>query len=211
MAFIYKITNIVNQKCYIGKTLDTVEKRWKEHQKDAFKSRNERRPFYAAIRKYGVDAFVTEVLEECNENIASEREVYYIEKYNSFHFGYNATKGGDGKTTVDYDKVEEVFLQNKNCRETARILNICEDTVSKIVKSRGHQTIIGNAPKIKVGMYDKNTDELIMVFNGVREAGRYVVQTYGVAESFADGSHISQCCKGIRKTARGFKWHYIEE
>lgn len=46
MAFIYKITNDVNGKVYIGKTLFSVEKRWKEHFKDSKKERCKNRPLY---------------------------------------------------------------------------------------------------------------------------------------------------------------------
>lgn len=49
MAYIYKIINDVNQKIYIGKTEFFIEKRFKEHCKDAFRERNEKRPLYMVI------------------------------------------------------------------------------------------------------------------------------------------------------------------
>ena len=56
-AYIYKITNNINNKIYIGKTNLTIEKRFKEHCRDAFRERNEKRPLYAAMRKYGIQKF----------------------------------------------------------------------------------------------------------------------------------------------------------
>lgn len=63
MAFIYKITNLINNKCYIGKTERTIEKRWKEH----LRKRNSLDlPLYRALNKYGINNFQIEQLEECS-------------------------------------------------------------------------------------------------------------------------------------------------
>ena len=56
MAFIYKIENINNNKCYIGWTSKSVDFRWNEHKSDTIKIRDNRK-FYNAIRKYGVDSW----------------------------------------------------------------------------------------------------------------------------------------------------------
>ena len=48
---IYKITNLINGKIYIGKTLDTIEKRWKDHKSDSVRPRCEKRPLYSAMNK----------------------------------------------------------------------------------------------------------------------------------------------------------------
>lgn len=54
------------------------------------------------MKKYGVENFQVETLEECLNEQASERECYWIEQLQSFKYGYNATKGGDGKSYIDY-------------------------------------------------------------------------------------------------------------
>ena len=64
MAYIYKITNDINQKIYIGKTEFSIEKRFKEHCCDAFRKKNEKRLLYAAMRKYGIEHFYIELIEE---------------------------------------------------------------------------------------------------------------------------------------------------
>ena len=78
MAYIYQITNKINNKIYIGKTEFSIEKRFKEHCRDAFRERNEKRPLYAAIRKYGVENFEISLIEETEH--PEERETYWIEK-----------------------------------------------------------------------------------------------------------------------------------
>ena len=87
MPYIYKITNLINGKIYIGKTLDTIEKRWKDHKKDSIRPRCEKRPLYSAMNKYGIENFAIEEVEECSEKELSEREKYWIEFYHSFHDG----------------------------------------------------------------------------------------------------------------------------
>ena len=58
MAYIYKIINDINQKIYIGKTKFSIEKRFKEHCSDAYRRSFEKRPLYAAMRKYGIEHYL---------------------------------------------------------------------------------------------------------------------------------------------------------
>ena len=81
MSYIYIIKNYINDKVYIGLTTRTVEIRFKEHLK-LLKS-NQSQLIHRAINKYGKNNFYVETLEECSENLLDEREMFYIEKYNS--------------------------------------------------------------------------------------------------------------------------------
>lgn len=105
MAYIYSITNNINQKKYIGKTSQTNPyKRWKQHLQNARSKHNlnennsvHSMPIVSAIRKYGEDNFKFRVLEECTEESVNEREEHYIKEYNTADgSGYNCTYGGDG-------------------------------------------------------------------------------------------------------------------
>lgn len=93
MAFIYKITNLVNNKCYIGKTERTITERWAEHLKHR---KNLDLPLYRALNKYGTDKFSIESIEECDSATIDERETFWITYYNSCENGYNCTLGGEG-------------------------------------------------------------------------------------------------------------------
>ena len=57
IGYIYKITNRLNQKAYIGKTIYTVEERWQEHIRDSKRDRCKDRPLYRAMNKYGIENF----------------------------------------------------------------------------------------------------------------------------------------------------------
>lgn len=100
MAYLYKITNIYNNKCYIGWTGRTVEDRWQRHQKDALTYRDNRK-FYNAIRKHGIEAWqVQTLMEVASVDEAKRKEIELIEQYDSYYRGYNATKGGDGNNGI---------------------------------------------------------------------------------------------------------------
>ena len=96
MIGIYKITNIINGKIYVGQSIDIIE-RWKQHNYKAFNS-NEiayNSAIHCAFRKYGIENFVLEVLEECSAEDLDQREIYWIEQLNSLTpNGYNILKGG---------------------------------------------------------------------------------------------------------------------
>lgn len=96
---IYKITNKLDGKCYIGKTSRTIEKRWREH-RNQVKSKKTYYLHYA-IKKYGEENFTIEIIKELNCLVPAHlnhAERYFIKKYksNDPEFGYNMTLGGDG-------------------------------------------------------------------------------------------------------------------
>ena len=107
IGFIYCITNSINNKKYIGKTVKTIEERFKQHCSEYTKERCNKRPLYTAMKKYGIQNFSISCLESVtNVNELSDREIYWIKKLNTYgHNGYNATKGGDGSIVYDYDNI----------------------------------------------------------------------------------------------------------
>ena len=211
MAYIYQITNDINGKIYIGKTEFSLEKRFKEHCQDAFREKCEKRPLYAAMRKYGIEHFHIELIEETD--IPEEREKYWIEEKQSFKFGYNATLGGDGKKLIDYDLVIATYLQLQNITETANKLNICVDSVNHILtKNNIHiktsQEISKERYSKAVDMYNLQ-DEYITSFPSAAEAGRYLIATkQSNCKPTTIRYHISEVCNNKRKTAAGYKWKY---
>lgn len=107
-GIIYKITNITNNKIYIGQTLSHRKNhnrfrpfghigRFNDHISEALcnTKKNQCRYLNQSIRKYGKDTFIVEKIEECDVNILDEKEKYYINLYNSLYpNGYNLTIGG---------------------------------------------------------------------------------------------------------------------
>ena len=98
---IYKITNILNNHCYIGQAKN-IKLRIYYHLNSTYNSKKKdyNYPLHQAIRKYGVDNFNLEVLEKCSEDELNKKEIFYIQKYHSCKLdskyvgGYNLTSGG---------------------------------------------------------------------------------------------------------------------
>lgn len=99
-GIVYCLENTINNKRYIGVTTRTLQKRFDEHCKaDSYIGKS--------IRKYGTESFRKYVLDqaESHEDLCN-LESYYIEKYDTYHKGYNLTLGGDGVIKDIYLKVE---------------------------------------------------------------------------------------------------------
>lgn len=137
MAYIYCIVNNINGKKYIGKTNTTIEERFTTHVRDSSRETCKHRALYRAFNKYGVQNFSIHKLEECKWDEASDREIYYIDLYDTFRNGYNETLGGDGSTRIDYDNVVEVYFKYCSIHIAANKLGIHRTTVNKILLGMG--------------------------------------------------------------------------
>lgn len=211
MAYIYQIINDINNKIYIGKTEFSIDKRFKEHCSDAFKERNEKRPLYFAMRKYGIEHFHIELIEETD--FPEEREKYWIEQKQSFKKGYNATLGGDGKKYLDYDLIIASYKEIKSVKDTAISLGISSDSVSNVLRANNISIITSSEVIQKkygkvVNMYDlQNT--FLKTFPSVNAAAKYMVENNLTGCKMTTiKQHITEVCMGKRKTAAKFKWKY---
>lgn len=137
IGVIYKWTNKINGKSYIGQTIDE-EGRKKDHIRGRYKCY-----FHDAIKKYGVENFNYEVLERIEESKLSEREIYWIEYYDTYNNGYNLTKGGEGTRGFSHRFTEE---QKKKLSESHKGLipwnkekhNIYSEETLKKIGARDH-------------------------------------------------------------------------
>ena len=213
MAYIYKITNTINGKMYIGKTELTIEKRFQQHCKDSQRDKMSNRPLYKAMRKYGVEFFSIEEIEETDS--PEEREIYWIEFYGTFKNGYNATMGGDGKKYIDYDLVVATYQELKNATKTAEKLGISQDSVIKILNNR--KVHIYSSEEISIRQFGKITNmysldgEFLQSFPSTNAAAEYMVQNKLTGcKKTTIKQHITEVCTGRRKTAAKFKWKYAE-
>ena len=90
---VYKLTNLTNQKVYIGQAVDIGE-RFKQHTKCGLGIDTPSNMLYTAMLKDGVENFTFEVLEECERGQLNDREKYYIDFYRAQEHGYNMSRGG---------------------------------------------------------------------------------------------------------------------
>lgn len=135
---IYKITNLINNKVYIGQTITGIVNRWKGHiYKDGC------RFLHNAIYKYGKENFKIEVIEYCDKDSLDEREIYWISYYksNNRKYGYNILVGGNngrkGLYKLSKSKIQEIInleKQGVTHTEIGKRFNINRKTVTFILK-----------------------------------------------------------------------------
>lgn len=110
---IYKITNLTNNKCYIGLTTQGIEQRYKEHLSRLSKGDRDHK-LYQAFKKYGIDNFKYEPIFYCfNKQDLPVMEIKFINQFNSYNNGYNMTIGGDFVSDETKLKLSKIFKGRK--------------------------------------------------------------------------------------------------
>ena len=138
---IYIIKNKVNSKVYIGQTSQSPQTRFKQHMKPSTCKQRGTYKIYNAINKYGKENFYYEVLEKnINEEEIDEKEIYYINLYNSYENGYNSTRGGDTRTISsiqDVEKFKKMHQQHISYKKIAKEFNVNTQTVVRTAAALG--------------------------------------------------------------------------
>jgi group I intron endonuclease len=122
---IYKLENTITGKVYIGKTVGSLSKRLNSHKWSA--SRNSPTKLAKSIRKHGIESFVASVVEQVESITAlNEREIYWIEYYDSYKKGLNSTTGGDGGDNskhIDYRKRKNIYTDDLREKRRKQLLS----------------------------------------------------------------------------------------
>ena len=216
MGCIYKITNTINGKVYIGQTARSMEKRWKEHLRHGFNPKNHEYNLhlYKSMRKYGKDAFTIELIENCENNLMSEREIFWINFYNSSNpdFGYNITLGGEGARLIDYDEVYRRYDDGESAKKIAKEMGISRSNLTQILKGYekyDKKTTWERAMKeisedkgTPVSQYDLSGN-FIAMFQSSKAAQRSVPKTAH--------ANISRICKTKKGLSGGFQWRFSDD
>lgn len=134
MIGIYKITNVKNNKIYVGQSND-IYRRFQEHQT---KGESSRIPVDIAIQKYGKDSFTYEILEECDITELNEKETFWIKKLNAIENGYNCSEGGEqqsigennGRSKLTEQDVVEIRKAYNNHQKQKEVYEKYKDIIS---------------------------------------------------------------------------------
>ena len=206
MGYIYCITNLINEKKYVGKTTYSITKRFQEHCKDSKKERCERRPLYNAMNKYGIENFVVEELIECPNDELDSYEKMYIEKLQTYgHNGYNATKGGDGKCLFDHNEIIELYNLGYTVIQISHKLNCDRCTAAKILKANGIKP--AHSANKKVDQFDQ-AGNYIQTFPSSNAAAEWLIDHGYSGKVITLKRAIRKCCNHERKTAYQYKWEF---
>lgn len=201
MGYIYKITNSINGKMYVGQTGYSLKHRLYQHIRSAYDSNSHsyNAHFQKAIRKYGVSAFLIEELEVCDNALLDERERYWIAFYDSNHIGYNMTFGGCGTPRYDGTEILQAWEGGLSVTAISKKTGMCDRTIvthlkdlgvtPEEIKRRGYESIKGK-------VYQYNLD------------GTFVAEYPTISNVIAKfgSSSPSQALDNPFKSAFGYLW-----
>lgn len=202
---IYKIQNNINQKIYVGQSVN-IETRWKQH--ICCSETESQYPIHRALRKYGIENFSFSVLEECKMSELNNKEIEWISKLNSYEEGYNCTRGGEGQLKINYKQILELWNNGLGAKEISKITNIKNNHLTFILHSfeiskEEIKERSKNYMRKPVEQYDF-LGNLIAVYSCAEEA----FQVTGI-----NAKNIQCVCQrqSQYKSAGGFLWKYAED
>lgn len=212
IGIIYKITNKLNNKIYIGMTKRTLEQRKADHLK-AYKDQNKRDynyKIYKAFRKYGIDNFEFSVVEQCKDNELGEKEKYYINKFNTILDGYNEALGGEGKPLWTDKQIEACKILYENgwlLKEISDLFKSNPSTVGRKLKEKYGINTKENANKMNCRQIIAINKNERLKFDSVSIAAKYVVEN-NLSKTQKVRTAISKISEviGTNKFRYGFKW-----
>lgn len=206
---VYKLTNTVTGKFYIGSTYN-LKARMKYHRYSY--ARNPNKELGTDIAKYGWDSFAVKILEECTRENVRDRESFYIDSLNAVDVGYNMVKA-----TTYQELMHDMNVKNWRDPEYREKQSKASSDVQKR-RLKNHEYLAQKSTQLKrytdslkrpVGMYSKS-GELLHTFGGVREAERWLISVGKTQSKSSASSSIADCCKGGRhKTVYGYVWKYL--
>lgn len=216
-SIVYRIVNLVNEKCYVGITRKTFKQRYPG--RDWWTSSSINRCLKDAVKKYGPANFKVEILEHSIDlDKLEEREIYWIEFFKSTApNGYNLTSGGNYKTKVS----EESKLKNSISNRGRVPYNKGKKTRPESIKKR-IQKMIGK-PAWNKGLKMGRPSEQAVINSAKAHCksvlcfsleGVLVKEYKSVTETKVDGfspCQVSLCCNGKARTHRNmtFKFNVI--
>lgn len=199
---IYKATNIINGKVYIGFTSLTVDDRINTHLKNS--KNNIVTKFYNGIRKYDWDNFTWEIIYQSldGDHTLNVMENYFILEHDSFKKGYNSTLGGEG--VIGY-------LHTKKTRD--QISKIVNDNYSKMTDDERSMKFgkSGSANSFFGKSHDEETSLRMRASHAIQRTLLVKCEKCGKevdAQNYA--LHHGDKC-GIGSAVRGRKWYHSED
>lgn len=211
MNKVYRIWNNLTGDSYIGSTTKEIELRLQDHLQKSVKKVDNK--FHKAIENFGSQAFEIELIDEAETtDELAQKEIHYIEAYNSMQNGYNSDRGGGFRKTIyqfefnnpepiaTYQTLEEAGNSVNASRKT--ISNACLGSLKSAMGFLWSYTpeypIVEDKRPKTVYQYDLD-GLLIATFSSAREASRKL----GIGLS-----SITRCCRGERKQTHGYRFSY---
>lgn len=201
---IYKITNLKNGNCYIGKTTKDYLKRFKKHLQNAEQCRDGSY-LGKAIRKYGAEHFyIGVIVEQVPIMFLNSFEKYWINYYNSSKEGYNLTLGGDGGGHSMLEKHKQYLKTLFTGRSIP--IDIRQKISATLKANPPSPQHIAKMIAARMQLPHPTERALICIETGqIFQNARKAADHYGLKTI----ANIHQVCKGKRSKAGGYTWKYV--
>lgn len=226
---IYKITNKIDGKQYIGQTVQNIAKRWTQHRSDALIRKNHT-ALHRAMNKYGTENFSIKVLAHCNSmEEMNHRESYYIKLFNTLApNGYNIALGGKNQRHSEETKkrLSNLKIGVKTGKTWNKGISPSPETIAKIAASSrgenngmyGRKHSLEAKDKIRKSRIGKFDPKVIAKLAKINRKPIICVNSGKTYESTVAASldlglnpkSINMVLKGKRKTHKGFSFYYID-
>ena len=192
-GFIYKITNTINCKSYIGQTIQNVKERFYQHCATKCSKAVSNMAIHRAIKKYGKSNFTVEVIEEIDSANLNDRERYWIKYYNSYNNGYNSTKGGQEGCKpfkdLDVESIIKEYNTGKSLRTLGTIFKIDKQTIKDLLIR--HNVELRTTRTYKLSQKDR--DEVLEDFASGLSRKKIMIK-WNISKSY-----LSQLINGYRR------------
>lgn len=207
---IYKISNLINDKVYIGQTIESLSKRWKRHTWTSTKKRNAM-AITNAIIKYGEENFIIEKIDDATSlEELNNKEEYYISTYNSLSpNGYNLQTGGGNRRLSDETKLK-ISISNTGrhvSEETRKKLSESHKgwIPSEITRQKWRDAFGGKRPSENTiqGAIEHN-QKTFTLLNPDGELVTFTNMKKFCIENNLSNSKLCLVAKGIRNTHKGW-------
>ena len=157
------------------------------------------------MRKYGVEHFFIEAIEQVEDTLLNQRERYWISHYDSYYNGYNETQGGEGNQIYDKNQIYQLWDKGYSIQEIASQIECVRSTVYEALLDYSNYTVeeslrrrnLGNQKR--VCQFDLS-GKLLNTFTSVKDAEKSI--------GLENSGTIGQCCamKPGHKTVKGYLW-----
>lgn len=196
---VYLITNIINNKQYVGQSTRSLEKRWSEH---CCQGTTARSAIKSAIKKYGKENFTIAIIDQANNiNDLNKKESFWIKELDSFGNGYNLTSGGDNH------EISDITRQKMSIIQKGRIKS--KEEIAKIVKANTGSKR-SNKTKLKMSISAKKDLNRLDHLKSISPRRKIKDQNNNIYTSIKEAAKITGVGRGsIYKVLKG-EWKQVK-
>lgn len=196
---IYKATNLVTGKSYIGRTTSTLNKRITWHYSNAKKRKHKNNKFFDALLEFGIYDWKWDVLDTTEDKEESfDLEEFYIQKFDTVENGYNS-KAGDRTPWLKGKKMPEEFCEKLRGEKNGMYGKTHSEEYRKWRSEHMSEIQLGKNNHTARKVYCVELDK---TWDTVKDAA---------AELGIHKDSISHNCRGVNKSAGGYHFKYVDD